>query len=487
MRQGFERESIQSLIFGLWKKSVVRNSETFAATSLLNPLRMSTQEIVILGGGESGVGAALLAQAKGFEVFLSDRGILGDSYRNTLLAHHIAFEEGQHSEERIRAAAEVLKSPGIPDTVPLIQKLREQGTPVIGEIEFAARYTRAKLIAITGSNGKTTTTLLTYHLLKTAGLNVGLAGNIGESFAKLVIDDAFDFYVLEISSFMLDSMVDFRADVAVLTNITPDHLDRYGYVFQNYVDSKFRILQNMTPEGTFIYFRESEAIAQELTRRTIVPKSVPISLESEPDEGAFVRAGELVARSYGQTFRINQEELPMQGTHNALNALGAVLAAQAVGVPEEAIRQGLLTFQNAPHRLEFVAEVNGIRFVNDSKATNVDSVFYALGSFRPPLILIMGGVDKGNAYDQIEALVRERVRVLICLGADNQKLMDFFSGKVPQLLETRDIREAVRWGLEYGQPGEVVLLSPACASFDLFRNYEDRGEQFKAAVHELIG
>jgi UDP-N-acetylmuramoylalanine--D-glutamate ligase len=446
---------------------------------------MSTPTIAILGGGESGVGAALLAQARGFDVFLSDRGTLGESYRQTLLDRGIAFEEGQHSEDRIRAAQEVIKSPGIPDSVPLVQALRAQGTPVIGEIEFAARYTRAKLVAITGSNGKTTTTLLTYHLLKTAGLHVGLAGNIGESFARSVLEHDYDYYVLEISSFMLDSMVDFRADVAILTNITPDHLDRYGYVFQNYVDSKFRILQNMTPDGTFIYFRESEAIAAELTRRPVVPRPEPVSLEMELAEGGYLKNQQLVARSYGQDFRINQDELPIRGPHNALNALCAILAAQAVGVPAEAIKNGLLSFQNAPHRLEFVAEVNGVRFINDSKATNVDSVFYALGSFRGPLILILGGVDKGNDYTQIEALVRERVKLLVCLGVDNHKLVDFFTGKVPQMRETRDIREAVRWGLEHGQPGDVVLLSPACASFDLFKNYEDRGEQFKAAVRAL--
>jgi UDP-N-acetylmuramoylalanine--D-glutamate ligase len=448
-------------------------------------MAMNTPKLVILGGGESGVGAALLAQAKGFEVFLSDRGTLGDAYRQTLLDHGIPFEEGQHTEARILAADEVIKSPGIPDSVPLVVRLRAQGTPVIGEIEFAARYTQARMIAITGSNGKTTTTLLTYHLLRSAGLNVGLAGNIGESFARSVLEHTYEYYVLEISSFMLDSMIDFRADVAILTNITPDHLDRYGYVFQNYVDSKFRILQNMTPAGTFIYFSDSEAIAAELLRRTIIPQALPISLETEPAQGGWVGTDELIARQGESTIHLRRDELPIQGTHNALNTLCAVLAAQALGVPEAAIRSGLTTFENAPHRLEPVAEINGVRFVNDSKATNVDSVYYALGSFRQPLILIMGGVDKGNAYEQIEAQVRERVKLLICLGVDNHKLVGFFSDKVPRLLETRDVREAVRWGLDYGTPGDVVLLSPACASFDLFRNYEDRGEQFKAAVHAL--
>ncbi|MCY7349990.1 MAG: UDP-N-acetylmuramoyl-L-alanine--D-glutamate ligase [Cytophagaceae bacterium] len=446
---------------------------------------MTPNYLVILGGGESGVGAALLAKAKGFDVFLSDQGQLGDRYRQTLLDNQIAFEEGQHTETRILLATEVVKSPGIPEKVPIVQALLAQGTPVISEIEFAARYTTAKLIAITGSNGKTTTTLLAYHLLKTAGYHVGLAGNIGESFAKQVIDDSFDYFVLEISSFMLDAMYQFRADVAILTNITPDHLDRYGYNFQNYVASKFRILQNMRPEDTFIYFQESEAIATELNRQTVIPRQLPVSLEEELPEGGFLKNSILHVRTGSLHFQIAQEELPVKGPHNALNTLFATLAAQVIGVPDEALRRGLLTFQNAPHRLEFVAEVDGVTFINDSKATNVDSVFYALGSFHEPIVLIAGGTDKGNDYTQIEALVHERVKALICLGKDTQKLADFFSGKVPEIRQTQAIREAVAWGLELARPGEVVLLSPACASFDLFKNYEDRGEQFKAAVEGL--
>jgi len=444
------------------------------------------KKLVILGGGESGVGAALLAQAKGFDVFLSDNGPLGEKYRRILLETTIEFEEGGHTESRILAAEEVIKSPGIPEKAPIVRALRAQGTPVISEIEFASRYTRAKLLTVTGSNGKTTTTMLAYHLLRTAGYNVGLAGNIGESFAKQVIDDRFEYFVLEISSFMLDTMFDFRSDVAILTNITPDHLDRYDYQFENYVASKFRTLQNMRAEDTFIFFRESEAIAYELTRRTILPHQLPVSLAEALAEGGFAKNGLLHARTKGREFSIAQEELPIKGDHNALNALCAVLAAMAVGVPDEALRQGLLTFQNAPHRLEFVAEIGGVQFVNDSKATNVDSVFYALGSFRQPLVLIAGGTDKGNDYTQIEALVSQRVKALICLGKDTQKLVDFFGGKVPEIRQTQDIREAVAWGRELARPGEVVLLSPACASFDLFKNYEDRGEQFKAAVWELV-
>lgn len=443
------------------------------------------KKLVILGGGESGVGAARLAQAKGFDVFLSDNGPLGEKYRRILLENAIEFEENGHTETRILTADEVVKSPGIPDKAPIVKALRAQDTPVISEIEFAARYTRAKLLTVTGSNGKTTTTMLAYHLLKTAGYRVGLAGNIGESFAKQVIDDRFEFFVLEISSFMLDTMFDFRSDVAILTNITPDHLDRYEYKFENYIASKFRTLQNMRAEDTFIFFRESPAIAEELQRRPVVPHQLPVSLAQEVVEGGFVKNGILHARAGGREFSIAQEELPIKGEHNALNALCAVLAAMAVGVPDEALRQGLLTFQNAPHRLEFVAEIGGVQFVNDSKATNVDSVFYALGSFRQPLVLIAGGTDKGNDYSQIEALVRERVKALICLGKDTQKLVDFFEEKVGEIRQTQDIREAVAWGRELARPGEVVLLSPACASFDLFKNYEDRGEQFKAAVREL--
>lgn len=448
------------------------------------------KKIAVLGGGESGVGAALLAQAKGYEVFLSDKGSLGEKYREELIRHGIAFEEGTHTEERILSADEVIKSPGIPDKVPLIGVLKEKGIPVIGEIEFAARFTNARLIAITGSNGKTTTTLLTYHLLKEAGWNVGLAGNIGDSFAKQVIDDPYDYYVLEISSFMLDTMFDFKADIAILSNITPDHLDRYHYNFQEYIDSKFRILQNMTASDTFIYWQESEAIAGELQRRggadTLTPRRWAVSTQEQPAAGAGIADGIIQVQTTEGIFGVALADLPIAGTHNALNASFAILAAVAAGVSEAEIRKNLKTFRNAPHRLEPVGEYQGIRFINDSKATNVDSVFFALGSYTNPLILIMGGVDKGNDYTQIEALVAGQVKVLICLGIDNEKLKAFFGGKVPVILETQDVRQAVAWGLAYGQPGDIVLLSPACASFDLFKNYEDRGDQFREAVRQAI-
>jgi UDP-N-acetylmuramoylalanine--D-glutamate ligase len=443
-------------------------------------------KIVVLGGGESGVGAALLAQAKGFDVFLSDKGALSEAYRSILRTHSIPFEEGQHTEERILAADEIIKSPGIPDKVPLVKKLYAQGTPVISEIEFASRYTKAKKIAITGSNGKTTTTLLTYHLLKSAGVNVGLAGNIGESFAKQVIDDTFDWFVLEVSSFQLDNMYEFKADVGILLNITPDHLDRYEYTFQKYVDSKFRVLQNMQPDDDFIYFADNEAVALELTKKSFNVNHLPISLLKKEINGGFFHNGVLHLTRHPRTFDISADELPIKGPHNAINAMAATLAAMAVGLTDEQIKTGLLTFQNAAHRLEPVEEINGIQFINDSKATNVDSVFYALNSYDTPIIWIAGGLDKGNDYTQIESLVRQKVKALICLGKDNSKLLSFFTPIVPIVIETQDVKVAIQHALSLGQPNDVALLSPACASFDLFKNYEDRGDQFKATVRSFV-
>lgn len=443
---------------------------------------MNGQKLVILGGGESGVGAALLGKAKSFDVFLSDRGDLKDKYRNELRQNSIDFEERTHTENRVLEADLVVKSPGIPDTVPLVQKLRSQGTPVISEIEFAARYTTAKLIGITGSNGKTTTTLLIYHLMKTAGLNVGLAGNIGDSFAKQVINDTFDWFVLEISSFQLDTMYNTRINVAVLLNITPDHLDRYEYSFQNYVDSKFRILQNMQSDDDFIYFQESPAIVDELTKRSVAPKLLPVSLQQPVQPGGFCLNSELTAQNNEAQFSILVADLPLKGPHNAINMLAAVLAAQSAGISAENIADGLRTFKNAAHRLEPAGVINGVTFINDSKATNVDSVFYALASMTTPTVWIAGGQDKGNDYSQLDELVRQRVKALICLGKDNAKLVAHFADMVPLIFETESVTEAVQKGQEWAKPGEVVLLSPACASFDLFRNYEDRGLQFKQAV-----
>ncbi len=426
--------------------------------------------IVILGGGESGVGAALLAQAKGYDVFLSDKSILADAYRTTLQTAGILFEEGQHTVDRILTATEVIKSPGIPGTIPLIQQLRSQGTPVISEIEFAARHTKAKLIGVTGSNGKTTTTLLTHHLLKTAGLNVGLAGNVGDSLAKQVIDDTFDYFTLELSSFQLDDMYDTHLDVMVLLNITPDHLDRYDYNFQNYVDSKFRILHNARPTDDFIYFAESSPIRDELAKRNPAVHCLPISLETAVAAGGYVADGQLRATNRGQTFEMRQAETTLRGPHNAINTLAAVLVAQSVGISAEAISEGLRTFQNAPHRLEPAGTIKGVQFINDSKATNVDSVYYALSSIDASIIWVAGGLDKGNDYTQLDEIVRQKVKALICLGVDNHKLVNYFGNRVPHVSETRDVQEAVATGLELGGPGDVVLLSPACASFDLFKN-----------------
>jgi UDP-N-acetylmuramoylalanine--D-glutamate ligase len=443
---------------------------------------MSKQTIAILGGGESGVGAALLAQAQGYDVFLSDRGQLQDHYRADLNRANIPFEEGQHTHVRILAAVEVIKSPGIPDTAPLVQQLRAQGTPVISEIEFAARYTTAKLIGITGSNGKTTTALLTYHLLKTAGFNVGLAGNIGDSFARSVLENNFDYYVLEISSFQLDGMFNSRLDIAMLLNITPDHLDRYGYDFQNYVNSKFRILQNLRPDDSFIYFQENPAIAAEMQTRNPDVRQLPFSIEQAVNLGGYLQNGQITAQTGALPFTAEITGLPLSGQHNAMNMLASLLAAQSVGVPNETLLRGLKTFVNAPHRLEPVAKINEVRFINDSKATNVDSVFYALDSMTTPTVWIAGGVDKGNYYAVLDALVKRHVKALVCLGKDNAKLQAHFGKLIPVIQETDNVQDAVRIAASLAAPGDVVLLSPACASFDLFRNYEDRGNQFKQAV-----
>ena len=462
------------------------------------------KKIVILGGGESGVGAALLVKAKGFEVFLSDKGMLSDKYKETLSQNQIPFEEGEHTEAKILDANEVIKSPGIPDKVELIKKLHSLRIPVISEIEFASRYTKAKIVAITGSNGKTTTTLLTYHILKNAGLNVGLAGNVGESFAKQVIEDTFDYFVLELSSFQLDNCFNFKADVAILLNITPDHLDRYDYVFQNYIESKFRILQNMNANDDFIYYQESEALMGELLKRTdLTVNRLPVSIAPEasvaqppegelkldsktPPLGAGGLLNDILHIQYQQTtFDFPLLELPIKGSHNAINSMCAILACKSLGLDNEQITNGLKSFQSIEHRLEPCGEIKSVKYINDSKATNVDSVFYALGSYDEPIILIMGGVDKGNDYRQIEQLVEQKVKALICMGKDNSKLVEFFGKKVPMIFTVDSMQKAVQLSSDLGMEGDVVLLSPACASFDLFKNYEDRGRQFKMAVAGL--
>ena len=444
------------------------------------------KKIVILGGGESGVGAALLAKAKGFEVFLSDKGMLSDKYKEILSQNEISFEEGEHTEAKILDAHEVIKSPGIPDKVELIKKLHSLRIPVISEIEFASRYTKAKIIAITGSNGKTTTTLLTYHILKSAGLNIGLAGNVGESFAKQVIEDTFDYFVLELSSFQLDNCSNFKADVAILLNITPDHLDRYDYNFQHYIESKFRVLQNMTSADDFIYYQESEALMGELSKRTdLTVNRLPVSLLGKVEQGGSLQNETLHVQYKQQSFDFPMAELPIKGSHNAINAMCAVLTCKSLGIDNEKIIVGLKSFQSVEHRLEPCREIKGVQYVNDSKATNVDSVFYALGSYNESIILIMGGVDKGNDYRQIEQLVAQKVKALICMGKDNSKLLEFFGKKVPMIYSVDSMQKAVQLSCDLGTEGDVVLLSPACASFDLFKNYEDRGRQFKTAVAGL--
>lgn len=443
------------------------------------------KKVVILGGGESGAGAAILAKKQNYDVFLSDKSLIPGKYKTQLEEADIEFEEGTHSEERILAADLVVKSPGIPDKAPLVAALYEKGVQVISEIEFGSWFTEAKIIGITGSNGKTTTTLLTYHILKNAGLNVGLAGNIGDSFALQVATKSFDYYVLEISSFQLDNIIKFKPDISVILNITPDHLDRYKYSFQNYIDSKFNILKNQRSSEDFIYFANSEVIEKELAIRDLSVNKLGISLKGKLAEGGYYSEGNLVTNIEGKKFSQVFDELPIKGPHNAVNSLAAILVAQRVGIEEDLIKTGLKSFVNAAHRLEQVAIIDEVTYVNDSKATNVDSVFYALGSFEKPIILIAGGVDKGNDYSQIEELVRQKVKGLIILTPDSEKLNTYFKDIVSQIYITQDVLQAVKKGQEWANPGDIVLLSPACASFDLFKNYEDRGEKFKEAVRSL--
>ena len=442
--------------------------------------------LVVLGGGESGVGTCILAKQKGYEVFLSDKGGIKPQYRDELLNRGIEFEEGQHTEEKILSADEVVKSPGIPETAPVIQALRAKGIPVISEIEFASRYTTAKKICITGSNGKTTTTMLTYFILKEAGLNVGLAGNVGKSFAWQVAENDYDYYVLELSSFQLDGMYDFKADVAVILNITPDHLDRYDYKFQNYIEAKFRILQNQTPEDAFIYWSEDPVLKAEIAKRDILATLFPFALEKTEKGKAYVEHEEMVV-NVKEEMRVPVRELPIKGTHNVYNSMAASIASQIMDIKKENIRAALLSFQGVEHRLEYVATVRGVRYINDSKATNVNSCWYALQSMTTPVVLILGGTDKGNDYREIEDLVREKVHTLIFMGVDNRKLNTFFREHAPKcrIVDTNNLADAVQAAYETARKGDTVLLSPCCASFDLFKNYEDRGEKFKAAVKAL--
>jgi UDP-N-acetylmuramoylalanine--D-glutamate ligase len=442
------------------------------------------ERIVILGAGESGTGAALLAKAKGFQVFVSDAGVVKDKYKAELNSAGIEFEEGRHTEEKILDAKLLIKSPGISDKAPIMQKAASLNIPVLDEIEFAFRHTDAKIIAVTGTNGKTTTTLLSYHLLKNAGFNVGLAGNVGFSMARQVAREKFDWYVLEISSYQLDGTETFKPEIGILLNITPDHMDRYDYTMQNYVNSKFQLIENMTRQEHFIFYADDEVIAKEMKTRSVVPHQIPVSLR--PDATASVRFdGSKMNFGLKENFSIAQSETTLKGPHNLINTMAAVSAVYLAGAPLDSIRAGLKTFVNAPHRLEGVGVINGVEFVNDSKATNVDSVVYALGSYERPLIWIAGGIDKGNDYNLIMDEVKKKVRALICLGKDNEKLKKAFGKVVPVIRETQSVKELVRMSLDLAKEGDVVLLSPACASFDLFKNYEDRGDQFRSAVQEM--
>ncbi|HEY4322742.1 MAG TPA: UDP-N-acetylmuramoyl-L-alanine--D-glutamate ligase [Mucilaginibacter sp.] len=441
--------------------------------------------IAILGAGESGVGAAYLAQKQGYEVFVSDFGTIADNYKKQLQDWNIDFEENQHTEEKILKAVEVIKSPGIPYKTPIIKKIKEKGIPVISEIEFAGRYTDAKIIGITGSNGKTTTTSLTYHILKNAGLNVGLAGNIGKSFAYQVATEKFDTYVLELSSFMLDDMFKFKADIAILLNITPDHLDRYDYKLENYAASKFRITQNQTAGDFFIYSADDPETIKEMTGRSFEAEQFPFSIEKEIEPGAYLDNDNIVINIHNEHFQMSITELALQGKHNIYNSMASGIVAKLLEITNPVIRDSMGNFKNIEHRLESVGKIQGISFINDSKATNVNSTWYALESMTTDVVLILGGVDKGNDYSMLKDLVRQKVKAIVCLGKDNKRIHDAFEDDVEVIVNTYSAQEAVQISYHLAAKGDTVLLSPACASFDLFKNYEDRGRQFKQAVREL--
>ena len=442
------------------------------------------KRIVILGAGESGAGAAVLAKKQGFDTFVSDMSQIKDKYKKMLDERDIPWEEGHHTESLILNADEVIKSPGIPNDAPLILKLKEQGTPIISEIEFAGRYTQAKMICITGSNGKTTTTSLIYHIFKKAGLNVGLAGNIGQSLAFQVAECNYDYYVIELSSFQLDNMYKFHANIAVLMNITPDHLDRYGYQMQNYVDAKFRIIQNQTDADAFIFLNDDPVIQRELHKYGIHGHYYPFAEKREEGLAAFVEENK-VYFTEPIAFNMEQEELALTGTHNLFNSMAAGISANIAGIRKECIREALNDFKGVEHRLEKVCRVRGVEYINDSKATNVNSCWYALQSMKTKTVLILGGKDKGNDYNEIADLVREKCSGLIFMGLHNEKLHDFFDSFGLPIVDVQSMKDAVDAAYQMAKKGETVLLSPCCASFDLFKSYEDRGDQFKKYVREL--
>jgi len=445
-----------------------------------------SKKFVILGGGESGAGAAILARKQGYEVFLSDGGLLKEQYRNELLQNNIAFEEGKHSEEIVLAADEIMKSPGIPEKNELVKKIRAKGIPVISEIELAYRYKgESRIIAITGSNGKSTTTSLIYHICKSGGMDCALVGNIGYSFAKQVAEDPKPLYVAEISSFQLDDIKDFRPDVAVLLNITEDHLDRYEYKFENYIRSKFNITKNQRPEDTFIYCADDPVITQFMKENPLHSNLLPFSMYQELPKGAYITDRTMIIATDGARTETSVYDFALKGKHNQYNSMAAGLAGTTIGIRKEKIREAVGNFEGLQHRMEHVLTVRGVDFVNDSKATNVNSTWYALESMTQPVILILGGVDKGNDYTTLLDLVKEKVKAIVCLGTDNRKIHEAFGKHVEVMVNTAGAREAVHAAFHLANKGDVVLLSPACASFDLFRNYEDRGRQFIEAVREL--
>ena len=444
-----------------------------------------SKKLVILGAGESGTGTAVLAKAKGWDVFVSDMGKIADSYRQELEKIGVRWEEGKHTESEILSADEMVKSPGIPDKAPMVQAAVRKGIPVISEIEFAGRYTNAKMVCISGTNGKTTTTLLTHHILKNAGLNVGLGGNIGKSFARQVAEEKHDIYVLEVSSFQLDGNFNFRSHISVLTNITPDHLDRYEYKLELYAASKYRLTRNQQSSDYFIYCADDTISMQYFGLKTGEATALPISVTQACNPGAYTENNTLFIYNNKQTMTINMEEISLRGIHNTYNSMAAAVVASLLDVRKETIRESLCNFQNAEHRLEYVNRVNGVEYINDSKATNVNSAWYALESMEKPVVWIAGGVDKGNNYKELKSLVKEKVKYIICLGLDNIKIHQAFHDDVDMIINTGSAKEAVHVASRLAEKGDCVLLSPACASFDLFENYEDRGRQFKEAVRNL--
>src|SRR6201996_7799573 len=441
--------------------------------------------LVVLGAGESGAGAAYLAQQQGYEVFVSDFGAIADKYKSQLQDWNIRFEEGGHTEAEILKAAEVIKSPGIPDKAPIVKKIKEATIPVISEIEFAGRYCDAKIIGITGSNGKTTTTSLTYFILKNAGLNVGLAGNIGKSFAYQVATEKFDYYVLELSSFMLDDMYRFKVDIGVLLNITPDHLDRYDYKMENYVASKFRITQNQTAADYFIYCADDPETIEGMRTRKFEAQQLPFTIKKKTVPGAYLDQDTIIINTRKEHFEMSINDLALQGKHNLYTSMASGIVAKVLELRNDTIRERMGSFRNIEHRLEFVAKISGISFINDSKATNVNSTWYALESMTTDVVHILGGVDKGNDYNMLKDLVKAKVKAIVCLGKDNRRIHEAFDDLVPIIVNTFSAQEAAQVAYHLAKNGDTVLLSPACASFDLFKNYEDRGRQFKQAVKEL--